>query len=360
MKVPFLDMKKEAEILVNNALMDDIKDVVLSGHYLFGPKSQELEDRLSEFFNSNVILVGSGTDALYLLLRAFGIGQGDKVAIPAVSAIPTAVAIKMTGAECVYLDVCPHSMSINGQLLVADVSAVIPVHLYGNTVKDLNGIINYCNGKEIPVIEDCAQSFGAKIDGKYVGTIGSAGAFSFYPTKNIGCFGDGGAVLTNDTSLASEIKELRFYGQKDKYAMGPTCGMNSRMDEIQSTILLKKFECLKTTNKRRLHMLERYNCNFAKIESDAFYTLSWNDGCMPQLYPIFVKNRKRFINHMDRMGIGTAIHYPFTLPAAIDKCHREYIAADTRTKKVVSLPFNPWMSDKEIEYVINTVMWYAK
>jgi dTDP-4-amino-4,6-dideoxygalactose transaminase len=361
MKVPFLDMKKEAEILINNVqLMDNLKDTILSGHYLFGPKLQELEDKLSEFLNSNVILVGSGTDALYLLLRAFNIGPGDKVAIPTISAIPTAIAVKMTGAECVYVEISEKTMTMDtSKLCLENISAVIPVHLYGNTA-DVEFISAICGCKNIPVIEDCAQSFGAKIGARYTGTIGSAGTLSFYPTKNLGCFGDGGAVVTNNINLAQEIKELRFYGQRNKYAMGNTYGMNSRMDEIQSTILLEKIKYLNTTNERRLIMLKKYKKGLMKSEINTLNTISWKVGCMPHIYPIFINNRKRFINYMTKMGIDTAIHYPFTLPAAIDKSHKKYSIADKKVMEIVSLPFNPWMSNKEIDYVIDTVLGYKE
>lgn len=361
MKIPFLNMSKEAEILINNnMLIDDLKNVILSGHYLFGLKAQELENKLSEFLNSNVVLVGSGTDALYLLLRAFEIGPGDKVAIPTISAIPTAIAVKMTGAECLYIEVSEKTMTMDSIQLIPhlkDVSAVIPVHLYGNVVNDIKHISELCSSKNIPVIEDCAQSFGAKKGTKHTGTIGTAGTLSFYPTKNLGCFGDGGAVVTENTSLAQEIRELRFYGQKNKYAMG-NYGMNSRMDEIQSTILLKKLNYLKILNKRRIDMLGKYRNGFQKAQINTFNTIDWNDGCMPHLYPIFIKDRNKFINYMSDKGIGTAIHYPFTLPAIIDKFYKKYPLAEKKVKEIVSLPFNPWMSDEEINYVIETTLEY--
>ena len=294
MKVPFLNMKKEAEFLLKRGLLDDIGEVISSGHYLFGPKSLELENKLSEITNSYVSLVGSGTDALYLLLKIFGIGPNKKVAIPTISAIPTAVAVKMTGAEIVYIDVLENGTMDYKKLKECgeELSAIIVVHIYGNTAY-IDNFVSFCNNKNIPLIEDCAQSFGSRIRGKFTGTFGSAGALSFYPTKNLGCFGDSGGIITKSKNIAEEIKELRFYGQRNKYCMGQKVGMNSRIDEIQSTILLKKLNYIKEVENIKKTMLEKYNNELSGLNN--FKTLYWLNGSIPHLYPIFVNNRNCFI-----------------------------------------------------------------
>jgi len=350
MNIPFLDMKKEAEFLLKNGLSDDLTTTVSSGQYLFGPKSEELETKLSEKFNAEAILVGSGTDAITLSLLAYDIGFGDTIAIPAFSAIPTAVAVKMTGANIRYLDISALTGSLSSNIFwtddFEDIRAVIPVHLYGN-VSEIEMIASKCKEKDITIIEDCAQAFGSKSSG-LAGTFGHTGAFSFYPTKNLGCFGDGGVVITKDTNIAQKIRELRFYGQKSRAAMGVMTGMNSRMDELQCTVLLKKLSILPTIEERRLAIFEKYKEAFSE------YSIKWSPGSMPHLFPILVKSRSKFIRLMKEKGVGTAIHYPFTLPAIIEKDRRSFPMAEKFASEVVSLPFHPWLTDEEVAHIINT------
>ena len=346
MKIPFLDFTKETELLIRNGIMSEIEAIFRSGHFLFGPKTKLLEEKLSELFNANAILVGSGTDALFLALRAFGIGFGSTVAIPAMTAIPTAAAVKLTGANIKYIDVNNALMDINKLNVLGKIDAVIVVHLYGN-VANLKDIKEFCNNRRIPLIEDCAQSFGAKFNEKHTGTIGNAGALSFYPSKNLGAASDMGCVITKDVGIAQKIKELRFYGQVDKYVMGTSCGINSRADEIQCAVLLKKLEYMGIMENRRLELLYKYEKNLNNLPR-----IKWNIGCMPHLYPIFVENRKTFMRKMKENGIETLIHYPFSLPSAIDKEIVLYESADFISEHEVSIPFNPWMSDGEVEYVL--------
>lgn len=344
MKISFLNMQREAEFLIKNNLTNELESVITSGQYLFGPKAKELEEKLSEKFNSEVVLVGSGTDAITLSLLAYDIGPGKNVLIPAFSAIPTAVAVKMTGAEIKYADITSTSC-INKEIILDDVSAVIPVHLYGNTA-EIEYIRDLCKQKDIVLIEDCAQAFGTFFNGQLVGTFGNTGAFSFYPTKNLGCFGDGGAIITKDTSIAQELRELRFYGQKNKSAMGNSTGMNSRMDELQCTILLKKLSLISSIEERKISIFEKYKKNFK------YCTINWNYGSMPHLFPILVNNRYKFAKYMKDKGIETSIHYPFTLPAAIGKTKKSFPIAEKFASQVISIPFHPWLTDKEIEYII--------
>ena len=348
MKIPFLNLQKEAKFLIEYGIMQDIEKTFATGHYLFGPKSKELEEKFSEMFNSEAILVGNGTEAIYLALRSYGIGPGKKVAIPAFSAIPTATAVKMTGAEIVYIDIVPATGCMNYYMLEEfnDLDAVVIVHLYGN-VADVKKTKLYCQENKIPLIEDCAQSFGATINHKKVGTFGNMGAFSMYPTKNLGTAGDSGLVITKDTSLAQTIKELRFYGQKQKYVMGDVCGINSRADEIQSTILLNKLKILPEIEEQRLRMLHKYRIELSN-------KLQWEAGSMPHLFPIRVKNRRAFIKKMKEKEIDTAIHYPFTLPQAIDKKIEPYLYAESFADEIVSIPFHPWLEPDEVDYILET------
>jgi dTDP-4-amino-4,6-dideoxygalactose transaminase len=342
-------MKREAKkLLEEHTIAVELASTIASGRYLFGNKAEELEKVLSERFNGEAVLVGSCTDALYLSLKA--INAKHQVIVPAVSAIPTAVAVKMAGLEPVYVDVESNTRTICPIQLEKTleenplVSAVIVVHLYGNWAH-MYAIKSICDAKNIPIIEDCAQSFGG---GMYESASGLMSAHSFYPTKNLGCMGDGGAVITKDTSLAAQLKELRFYGQKSSYVMGHTHGINSRMDELQCTILLEKMKYIDEIEAKRRHMLRRYNEYLKPVVN----TLEWDMSAMPHLYPIFVNDRIAFRKKMDSAGIQTAIHYPFTLPAAVSKDYGSYPAAEYCSQEEVSIPFNPWMTEEEIEYVL--------
>jgi len=348
MKVPFLNMQREAEFLIRNGLTTGLESTIMSGQYLFGPRARELEEKLSEKFNAEVVLVGSGTDAITLSLLAYNIGPKDTVIVPAFTAIPTAIAVKMTGAQIksVYIT---EAGFINEETIwgEGEISAIVPVHLYGNPM-DITFLRSTCRHNNIVLIEDCAQAFGTRIGegGQLAGTLGHTGAFSFYPTKNLGCFGDGGAIVTKDTSVAQKLRELRFYGQKNKSAMGNSVGMNSRMDELQCTILLKKLSLLATLEERRLIIFRKYMTDLRP------HTIRWISGNMPHLFPILVHNRYKFMRCMLNKGVETSIHYPFTLPAAVEKSKQSFPVAEKFASQVVSIPFHPWLTDEEVDYII--------
>jgi len=358
MKVPFLNLDREAAILIGLGLMADIEEVVRSGRFLFGPKATELEIRLSEMYGRPVVLVGSGTDALALSLKALGVEPGDTVAVPAISAIPTAVAARMIGAKVEYVDV-DESLTMDPFILeetavrCPSLKAVVPVHLYGNPAA-IDRIREVCGRRGIVLVEDCAQSFGARHTSEPLGTFGSAGALSFYPTKNLGAFGDAGAVVACDEALAKAIRELRFYGQETSHRMGRFVGMNSRTDEIQCAVLLRKLDMLPAQFKRRLEMKAMYDATVAETE---FRTPQWRDGAMPHLYPVMSENRAKAISALSSKGVETAIHYPFHLMEAVEgrPGSGHLSTAKACVGNIFSLPFNPWMTDKEIEHVLKSV-----
>jgi dTDP-4-amino-4,6-dideoxygalactose transaminase len=357
MKVPFLNLDREANALIELGLMADIEEVVRSGRFLFGPKATELEIRLSEMFDRPVVLVGSGTDALALSLKALGVGPGDAVAIPAISAIPTAVAVKMIVAKPIYIDVdsgfTMNPVRLSDVLGNPSLKAVVPVHLYGNPAQ-IEKIRAICTKAGLILVEDCAQSFGGRNLTSMLGTLGSAGALSFYPTKNLGAMGDGGAVIACDAALAQAIRELRFYGQETSHKMGRFIGMNSRMDEIQCAVLLKKLQLLPAQFVRRAEMRAMYDS--ALVES-RFWTPAWREGAMPHLYPIVTEDRAKTVAALAEKGVETAVHYPFHLMEAVEGCPGagELSQAKIYAKRILSLPFNPWMTDDEIEHVLQAV-----
>jgi len=357
MQIPFLNFEREVEELIKIGLMTDIENVIRSGCFLFGPKMGELEMKLSELFERPVVMVGSGTDALALSLKALGIGNGDLVAVPMLSAIPTAIAVKMIGAKPIYVDV-DGSFTMDPERLRSivakhDIKAVIPVHLYGNPANIVQ-IKTICQENNLVLIEDCAQSFGARGRSGWFGTYGMAGAFSFYCSKNLGAFGDAGCIVAGDENLAQALRELRFYGQKSKNEMGKFVGMNSRADEIQCVILLKKLQILPALLEKRLEMKEAYD---KALTETPFWTPEWHKGAMPHLYPIACENRKDVINKLSERGIETAIHYPFHLEEVVESkpACGEFSMAKQYSKKILSIPFSPWMTQEEIDYVLTSL-----
>jgi dTDP-4-amino-4,6-dideoxygalactose transaminase len=356
MNIKFFDV--EINKLLNDGLIEDIKNVIESKHFLFGSKSEELEQYFSNYFNSNAILVGSGTDALIISLLAIGIKSGDKVAVPAMSAIPTAIAVRIIGAQPIYIDI-DDTMTIDVEILEHmvnkhNIKAIIPVHLYGNTA-DIESIKCLCNDNYIPIIEDCAQSFGSKINGQLTGTFGTLGAFSFFPTKTLGTFGDAGMILTKDKKLVSLIKELRFYGQISRYKMGNCIGINSRIDEIQATILLKKVKIINEELEKRKLLKIKYDKNLKSLNHS--WRPDWSDGAIPHLYPLLSAHRHKIMEILKQKGIETIIHYPFCLPEEVDKLYwPETTKSKKYSQKIYSIPFHTLLTDIEIDYILQTLL----
>jgi dTDP-4-amino-4,6-dideoxygalactose transaminase len=231
--------------------------------------------------------------------------------------------------------------------------AVVPVHLYGNPA-EIGKIRVICAKAGLVLVEDCAQSFGAQGHTSMLGTLGMAGALNFYPTKNLGAMGDGGAVVACDSALAQAIRELRFYGQETSHRMGRFIGMNSRMDEIQCAVLLKKLQLLPAQFGRRAEMKAMYD---EAIAGTRFWTPGWREGAMPHLYPIAAEDRAKTVAALAEKGMETAIHYPFHLMEAVEgrPGAGELSQAKMYVGKVLSLPFNPWMNDDEIKHVLQSV-----
>lgn len=347
----FLDFTREAEQLLSNGLSSKIESVIKSGVYLFGKKNKELEEKLSEFFNCPALLVGSGTDALTLCLLAL---KRYSIGCPAFTAIPTAAAIRAAGASPNYIDIQYDTANLDCLPQGVDgssCSAMIGVHLYGQPLN--SNIISACKNFSIPLIEDCAQAFGSSYpDGESVGTKGIFGAFSLYPSKNFGAYGDSGVVISKNHSLMEKIKELRFYGQKSSYVMGSDWGINSRVDEIQATILLEKLKLFDGQRKRRLELKKWYVSELKDCENVGL--LNWSTGAVPHIFPIKVENRNEFMKKMKDINIPTSIHYPFTV-AEIDNDFGNYGAAKEWSEREVSIPFNPWLTDKEVMAVLEGV-----
>jgi dTDP-4-amino-4,6-dideoxygalactose transaminase len=308
---------------------------------------------------SHAIGVGTGTDALVLILRALGIGAGDEVVTTALSAAYTALAITMVGARPVFADIDPGRFTIDPAQIEAAIGprtrALLPVHLYGQAA-DMAAIERLARRYHLPVVEDCCQAHLATAAGRPVGTIGIAGAFSFYPTKNLGALGDAGAVITNDAALAARIRRLRNGGQTDRYHH-EELGCNSRLDEMQAAILSVRLARLNDWTARRRQLARRYRQAIAggpvdlPVECDA--------GHVYHLFVVRSRDRRRLQASLTAQGVETLVHYPIPIPRQPAFAAFAPAACPIAARvcdEIVSLPLHPRMTDDDVATVAEAVL----
>lgn len=360
MKVPIVEFTRH--YAAQKAQIDAaVARVLDSGWYILGQEVAALEKELGAYLGArHVVGVASGTDALCLALRASGIGEGDEVICPAMTATATPMAIRMTGAVPVFADVEPTTLCLDpadaARRVTERTKAIIPVHLYGGPA-DLDPLVDLCRMRGLTLIEDCAQAAGTTYRGRRVGTFGAAAAFSFYPTKNLGAFGDAGAVVTDDPQVEARVRRLRAYGEAVRYHADEE-GINSRLDEIQAAILRAKLGCLDAHNARRQQIARRYAAGLdPRIAAPP--TARDPDGHIYHLYVVRTDRRAALQEHLAASGIGTAVHYPvaqnrqkaFAKWGQGDDCP----VAARETERILSLPIYPELTDDEVDYVISRV-----
>ena len=361
MKIPVANPK--ASYLSDKEAIDAaVTRVLESGWYILGKEVSGFEKRLSEWCaGSHAVGVANGTDAVELALRAVGVGYGDKVATVSNTANATVSAIERIGAVPVFVDVdeTTYNMSpsdLEQVLLKNSVKAVVPVHLYGHPA-DMPAICALASAAGIAVVEDCAQAHGAKIAGRKVGTFGDAAAFSFYPTKNLGALGDGGAVVTYDGVVADRLMLLRQYGWRSRYE-SESKGVNSRLDELQAAILSVKLDSLDKKNERRRKIAARYSKEFSLLPLTVPMTMPGCEHVFHQ-YTLQSDCRDDLASHLNAAGVGTAILYPVPIhrqQAYIkDFSGVELPVAEKLAGRILSIPVYPEMTDDEVSYVIDTV-----
>lgn len=346
MKVPFADTKSA----VTPELLEKINEVARSGYFVGGPVVAEFEKAFADYCGSrHCIGVGNGTDALTLILKAYGIGPGDEVITAGNSFYATAEAICNVGATPVFADVGYSTLTIAAesieQVITPRTRAVIPVHLYGQcaSMADIADVIP----DHIPIIEDACQAHGAVYDGYRAGSLGHAAAFSFYPAKNLGCLGDGGAVVTDDTELAMKVRSLASHGSLIKYKHDYV-GVNSRLDAIQAAVLLHRLPQLDERNARRRVLAERY------MERLGIQTIGMDPGAVHHLFVARILGGKRDVAQraLQEAGISTLIHYPVPLtktPAA--KTYTYLHEVEKLADQILSLPMFPELTFDQVDYV---------
>ena len=358
MKVPFLDLKAHQAPIIDE-FDGAIREVIESSAFAGGPFVEKFEEEFAAYCGSKYAIgVGNGTDALWLALLAFGIGEGDEVITVPNTFIATAEAITYCKARPVFVDVDENTFTMNPaelkKSLTARTKAIIPVHLFGQPA-DMDPILEFARAHELFVIEDAAQAHGAEYKGRKAGTMGDAGCFSFYPGKNLGAFGEAGAVVTNDPELRKQIQVLRDHGQSRKYYHTLT-GWNCRMDGIQAAVLSIKLRYLEEANLlRRKHALE-YNRAFSGIDEvrtpfEASYAQH-----VYHVYAIRVQERDEILRHLQEKGVGCAVHYP--IPIHLQEACRNlgykagaFPIAESLAEEFLSLPMFPELTTQQIEYV---------
>lgn len=365
--IPISDVTRQYKD-IKNEIDSAIQDTLNKGWFVLGKKVEKFEKEFASFCNAKFAVgVGSGTEALHLSLVACGIKEGDEVITVPNTAVPTVCAITFAGAKPVFIDIDPLSYNIDISSIKKKINkrtkAIIPVHLYGQAA-DMAPIIKIAKEYGLKIIEDACQAHGTLYHGKKVGSLGDLGCFSFYPSKNLGCYGDGGIVVTNNPKLAEKVWLLRNYGQKKRY-VHITKGFNSRLDEIQAAVLSVKFKYLNGWNKRRREIASTYDSKLKNsrviIPSEMEYGRH-----VYHLYVIRTKNRDKLQEYLAGKGIQTNIHYP--IPVHLQKAY-EYLktkkgscpVAERYAKEILSIPLFPELTDKEINSVAAAILdWDGK
>ncbi|HEX7300687.1 MAG TPA: DegT/DnrJ/EryC1/StrS family aminotransferase [Solirubrobacteraceae bacterium] len=357
MEVPFADLGR-ATARVRPALDAAAARVFDSGWFVLGREGEAFEEEFAQAIGSrHAVAVASGTDAIELALRALGIGPGDEVVTQANTCVPTVAAIERAGATPVLCDVEPDAATIDPDSLRGAITprtrAIVPVHLYGQ-VGDLDAVLALAAEHGIAVVEDCAQAHGAALAGRAAGTTGLLGAFSFYPTKNLGALGDGGAVVTGDEALAEHLRLLRQYGQADRYHHVQH-GVNSRLDELQAALLRAKLAHLPADNARRNAIAARYDEALADGPVRPLARLADRDHAF-HLYVVIAPDRQALQSALERHGIATLVHYPRPVHghppyAALGEGPVSLATSERLAAGVVSLPMYPELTDAEVDYV---------
>ena len=350
-------------------IQEAIRRVLESGHYILGPEVEAFEREFSAYLGvTHAVTVANGTDAVELALRAAGVKPGDRVLTVANTATATVAAIELSGARAEFVDVDPRTMTMDPEALAQRMAArrepaptaVVPVHLYGHPA-DLPRIGEIVRRHGLAMIEDCAQAHGATIHGRRVGTWGAAGAFSFYPTKNLGAIGDGGAVTTGDAMVADRIRLLRQYGWRERY-VAEVPGQNSRLDELQAAILRVKLTRLEADNQRRRELAARYLQSLAGAGLTLPETAA---GCEPVWHQFVVRTpaRESLKTHLAAVGVQTSVLYPVPLhrqPAyRDDRAHLP--VTEQASRELLCLPMHPGLTAEDIDTICRQIMsWSAR
>ena len=357
--IEFIDLKAQ-QARLKEKIEAGIQHVLAHGQYILGPEVKELEEKLAAYVGAKYcITCANGTDALQIVQMAFGIGPGDEVITPGFTYIATAETVAVLGATPVYVDVNPKTYNLDIEKLEAAITprtkAIIPVSLYGQCA-DFDAINAIAKKYNLPVIEDAAQSFGATYKGRKSCNLSTVACTSFFPSKPLGCYGDGGAIFTNDEELAKVIRQVARHGQDRRYHH-IRVWVNSRLDTLQAAILLPKLEILDDEMQARQRVAEIYTklFNEAGILTTPFIE-AYNQSAWAQ-YTIQVDNRGDVQEKLKAQGIPTAVHYPIPLnkqPAVANE-NAVLPVGDAIAERVMSLPMHPYLTVESQEKIVNSL-----
>jgi dTDP-4-amino-4,6-dideoxygalactose transaminase len=360
--VPMVDLKVQYET-IRREVADAVLGVMQSTHFILGPQGKALEEAVAAYHGvRHAVAVASGTDALHLALLAAGIKRGDEVITTPFTFIATAEAISYTGAVPVFVDIDPATFNIDVNKIAAAITkktrAVIPVHLYGQPA-DMDGLMALANKHGLRVVEDCAQSFGAEYKGRKTGAIGDIGCFSFFPSKNLGCYGDGGMVITDDAGLSERLLSLRNHGSRVRY-YHDEIGFNSRLDEIQAAVLRVKFKHIDEYNEKRGKNARLYN---DRLSGSGVRTPSEQRGTRHVFhqYTVRVDNRDAVKKRLDDAQVTSSmIYYP--VPLHLQAAYKDLgmtvgslPVAEQAAREVLSLPMYPELTEDQNAAVAGAV-----
>lgn len=370
LQVPYLDLGRAARRFAA-PLQARWQRVLEQSSFVLGPEVRELERRFAELVEAPACVgVANGTDALVLALRALGAGPGDEVIVADLSFFATAEAVLLTGAEPVFADVDPATLNIDPADAAARVTprtrGILGVHLYGRPF-DAAALAELCSRRGLWLLEDAAQAHGARWQGRRVGSLGELAAWSFYPTKNLGCFGDGGAVTGRDAALVEKVRRLANHGQVSRYRHVEV-GVNSRLDSLQAAVLNCRLDLLEADNARRRELACRYHGGLAGVGDLVLLTDPPGSLCVYHQLTVRTAHRDALMRHLADRGIGSSVHYPTPLhlqPAILDRRpagsaagggpRTDLPVATAAAGEVLCLPMFPELEDEEVAAVCDAV-----
>lgn len=357
--IPFIDLSAQ-QARIKTEIDSGIANVLAHGKYILGPEVEKLEEKLASFCGArHCISCANGTDALQIALMALGVGPGDEVITPGFSYIATAETSALVGAKVVYVDIEPDSYNIDPSKIEAAITnrtkAIIPVSLFGQCAnfEVINSVASRYN---IPVIEDAAQSFGASVNGIKSCNLSTIACTSFFPSKPLGCYGDGGAMFTNDDALAKSLRQIARHGQEKRYHH-TVVGVNSRLDTLQAAILLPKLSLLAEEIELRQEAADFYAQELERISAVSPHFVSPTVKSAWAQYTIRLKNRDSVRDSLSKKGVPTAVHYPMPLnkqPAVRDTT-ASLPVGDLAAQEVLSLPMHPYLTKKDQTLVIEAL-----
>jgi len=362
MSVPLLDLKAQYAT-IKDEIDAAIRDVVEEQRFVLGSKVEELEEGIAGYVGTKYgVGVASGSDSLLLSLKALGVGPGDEVITTSFSFFATAGEIVNAGATPVFVDIDPKTFNIDPNLVEPAITertkAILPVHVFGQCA-DMDPILRLAEKHGLKVVEDAAQAIGATYNGRPAGSMGDCGCISFFPSKNLGAYGDGGIVVTSDPDLADAVRMLRVHGSRKKYEH-ETIGVNSRLDALQAAVLLAKLPHLDEWNEKRRRNAEYYDENLAGLDGVRTPYIAPGNVSVYHVYTVRVPNRDKVMERLNNDGIGTAVHYPLPLP--YQRCF-DYLGysegdlpnCEQASKDVLSIPIYPELTEEQMDEVVRGV-----